>query len=225
MIEIILDTETTGLSAKDGHKIVEIGCVELEDQVPTGNTFHSYVNPQRNVPEEALKIHGYTNEFLSKQKSFSEIVDSFILFIKNKKLVIHNAAFDLSFLNNELKAIKKELIDPNNVIDTLLLAREKFPGAQASLDALCKKFKIDNSRRKKHSALVDCQLLKEVYINLVDQKEPKLNLENDKILDSKFENQINKKKNNSKIIVKLNNDELKLHRNYLKSSLQKNYFD
>ena len=222
MIEIILDTETTGLSAKDGHKIVEIGCVELEDQVPTGNTFHSYVNPQRNVPEEALKIHGYTNEFLSKQKSFSEIVDSFILFIKNKKLVIHNAAFDLSFLNNELKAIKKELIDPNNVIDTLLLAREKFPGAQASLDALCKKFKIDNSRRKKHSALVDCNLLAKVYINLIDQKEPIFNFEKK---ENKMKNDfITVQKNYSKVTRAVKESEMQLHKLFLKKMVKKNHF-
>ena len=222
MIEIILDTETTGLSAKDGHKIVEIGCIELEDQVPTGNTFHSYINPQRNVPEEALKIHGYTNEFLSKQKSFSEIADSFILFIKNKKLVIHNAAFDLSFLNNELKAIKKELIDPNNVIDTLLLAREKFPGAQASLDALCKKFKIDNSRRKKHSALVDCNLLAKVYINLIDQKEPIFNFEKK---ENKLKNDfITVKKNYSKVTRVVKESEMQLHKLFLKKMVKKNHF-
>ena len=174
---------------------------------------------------DAYKVHGYSDKFLSDKKTFSEIAENFLNFLKNKKIIIHNAPFDLSFLNYEFKLIDRKGIDTQNVIDTLEIARQKYPGSQNSLDALCKRFNIDNSIRKKHNALVDCQLLKEVYINLVDQKEPKLNLENDKILDSKFENQINKKKNNSKIIVKPNNDELKLHRNYLKSSLQKNYFD
>ncbi len=225
MLEVILDTETTGLSTAEKHRIVEIGCIELDNQIPTNKIFHEYLNPQRSVSEDAYKVHGYSDKFLSDKKTFSEIAENFINFLKNKKIIIHNAPFDLSFLNYEFKLIDRKGIDTQNVIDTLEIARQKYPGSQNSLDALCKRFNIDNSIRKKHNALVDCQLLKEVYINLVDQKEPKLNLENDKILDSKFENQINKKKNNSKIIVKPNNDELKLHRNYLKSSLQKNYFD
>ena len=225
MLEVILDTETTGLSTAAKHRIVEIGCIELDNQIPTKKIFHEYLNPQRSVSEDAYKVHGYSDEFLSDKKTFSEIAENFLNFLKNKKIIIHNAPFDLSFLNYEFKLIDRKGIDTQNVIDTLEIARQKYPGSQNSLDALCKRFNIDNSIRKKHNALVDCQLLKEVYINLVDQKEPKLNLENDKILDSKFENQINKKKNNSKIIVKPNNDELKLHRNYLKSSLQKNYFD
>ena len=225
MLEVILDTETTGLSTAEKHRIVEIGCIELDNQIPTKKIFHEYLNPQRSVSEDAYKVHGYSDKFLSDKKTFSEIAENFLNFLKNKKIIIHNAPFDLSFLNYEFKLINRKGIDTQNVIDTLEIARQKYPGSQNSLDALCKRFNIDNSRRKKHNALVDCQLLKEVYINLVDQKEPKLNLENDKILDSKFENQINKKKNNSKIIVKPNNDELKLHRNYLKSSLQKNYFD
>ena len=225
MLEVILDTETTGLSTAEKHRIVEIGCIELDNQIPTKKIFHEYLNPQRSVSEDAYKIHGYSDKFLSDKKTFSEIAENFLNFLKNKKIIIHNAPFDLSFLNYEFKLIDRKGIDTQNVIDTLEIARQKYPGSQNSLDALCKRFNIDNSIRKKHNALVDCQLLKEVYINLVDQKEPKLNLENDKILDSKFENQINKKKNNSKIIVKPNNDELKLHRNYLKSSLQKNYFD
>ena len=225
MLEVILDTETTGLSTTEKHRIVEIGCVELDNQIPTNRIFHTYINPQRSVSEDAYKVHGYSDKFLSSKKIFSEISKDFLIFIKDKKIIIHNAPFDLSFLNYEFKLIDRKGIDTQNVIDTLEIARQKYPGSQNSLDALCKRFNIDNSIRKKHNALVDCQLLKEVYINLVDQKEPKLNLENDKILDSKFENQINKKKNNSKIIVKPNNDELKLHRNYLKSSLQKNYFD
>ena len=225
MLEVILDTETTGLSTAEKHRIVEIGCIELDNQIPTKKIFHEYLNPQRSVSEDAYKVHGYSDKFLSDKKTFSEIAENFLNFLKNKKIIIHNAPFDLSFLNYEFKLIDRKGIDTQNVIDTLEIARQKYPGSQNSLDALCKRFNIDNSRRKKHNALIDCQLLKEVYINLVDQKEPKLNLENDKILDSKFANQINKKKNNSKIIVKPNNDELKLHRNYLKSSLQKNYFD
>ena len=225
MLEVILDTETTGLSTAEKHRIVEIGCIELDNQIPTKKIFHEYLNPQRPVSEDAYKVHGYSDKFLSDKKTFSEIAENFLNFLKNKKIIIHNAPFDLSFLNYEFKLIDRKGIDTQNVIDTLEIARQKYPGSQNSLDALCKRFNIDNSIRKKHNALVDCQLLKEVYINLVDQKEPKLNLENDKILDSKFENQINKKKNNSKIIVKPYNDELKLHRNYLKSSLQKNYFD
>ena len=225
MLEVILDTETTGISTTEKHRIVEIGCIELDNQISTKKIFHEYLNPQRPVSEEAYKVHGYSDKFLSDKKTFSEIAENFLNFLKNKKIIIHNAPFDLSFLNYEFKLIDRKGIDTQNVIDTLEIARQKYPGSQNSLDALCKRFNIDNSIRKKHNALIDCQLLKEVYINLVDQKEPKLNLENDKILDSKFENQINKKKNNSKIIVKPNNDELKLHRNYLKSSLQKNYFD
>ena len=225
MLEVILDTETTGLSTAEKHRIVEIGCIELDNQIPTKKIFHEYLNPKRSVSEDAYKVHGYSDQFLSDKKTFSEIAENFLNFLKNKKIIIHNAPFDLSFLNYEFKLIDRKGIDTQNVIDTLEIARQKYPGSQNSLDALCKRFNIDNSIRKKHNALVDCQLLKEVYINLVDQKEPKLNLENDKILDSKFANQINKKKNNSKIIVKPNNDELKLHRNYLKSSLQKNYFD
>ena len=225
MLEVILDTETTGLSTAEKHRIVEIGCIELDNQIPTKKIFHEYLNPQRSVSEDAYKVHGYSDKFLSDKKTFSEIAENFLNFLKNKKIIIHNAPFDLSFLNYEFKLIDRKGIDTQNVIDTLEIARQKYPGSQNSLDALCKRFNIDNSIRKKHNALVDCQLLKEVYINLVDQKEPKLNLENDKILDPKIENQINKKKNNLKIIVKPNNDELKLHRNYLKSSLQKNYFD
>ena len=200
MFEIILDTETTGLSTVWKHRIVEIGCIELENQIPTNKIFHEYLNPQRSVSEEAKKIHGYSDEFLSDKKTFSEIADNFINFIKNKKIIIHNAAFDLSFLNYELKLIKKKEINVDNVVDTLEIARQKYPGAQNSLDALCKRFNIDNSKRNKHSALVDCQLLKEIYINLVDQKEPKLNLKSAEILDIKFkDNNTNNK--TARIIV------------------------
>tara|TARA_B100000886_G_C20320016_1_gene447661 strand:- start:267 stop:926 length:660 start_codon:yes stop_codon:yes gene_type:complete len=174
MIEVVLDTETTGLSVARGHRIVEIGCIELKNQLPTSKTFHCYLNPQRKVSEEAMKVHGYTDEFLSDKKIFKDVVDEFLSFIENKKLIIHNAEFDISHLNNELKLIGKNVINKENVIDTLDLAREKYPGSQISLDALCRRFRIDNSRRKLHTALIDCELLSKVYINLIDQKEPKL---------------------------------------------------
>ena len=196
MLEVILDTETTGLSTASNHKIVEIGCIELNNQIPTNKTFHTYLNPQRPVSEDALKVHGYSDKFLSDKKVFSEIVEEFLNFIEGKKLIIHNAPFDLSFLDYELKLINKKTINRKNVIDTLELARSKYPGAQNSLDALCKRFKIDNSKREKHSALVDCQLLKEVYINLLDQKEPKLDLESKDIPDTKLNNQVYEIKNN-----------------------------
>ena len=174
MKEIVLDTETTGLSVKEGHRIVEIGCIELDNLIPTNNKFHCFLNPQRKVSEKAFQVHGYSDEFLSKEKKFKEIVDDFLKFIKNKRLVIHNAEFDLSHLNNELQLLGKEKIS-NEIVDTLELARNKYPGSQISLDALCKKFRIDNSKRKVHTALIDCDLLSKVYINLIDQKEPKLN--------------------------------------------------
>ena len=224
MLEVILDTETTGLSVANNHRIVEIGCVELKDQIPTNKTFHTYINPQRKVSEDAFKVHGYSDGFLSDKKFFSEIAEDFLNFIKDKKLVIHNAPFDLSFLDYELKLINKKSIDKKNVIDTLELARSKYPGSQNSLDALCKRFNIDNSRREKHSALIDCQLLKEVYINLLDQKEPKLNLEGSDIVDLKINNQSDKTKNISRKIIKISNEELELHKKFLKSNLQKNYF-
>ena len=177
MKEIILDTETTGLSVKDGHRLVEIGCIELENLIPTKNKFHCYLNPERKVSEKALEVHGYTDEFLSSKKKFKEIVDDFLKFIDKKTLIIHNAEFDLSHINNELKLIGKNKIK-NEIIDTLVLAREKFPGASTSLDALCKRYRIDNSIRTRHTALVDCDLLSKVYINLIDQKEPTLNFQN-----------------------------------------------
>ncbi len=178
MKEIVLDTETTGLSVENGHRIVEIGCIELKDQILTSNRFHSYLNPQRKVSEEAFKVHGYSDEFLSDKKKFSEIAEDFLKFIGDKKLIIHNAQFDLSHLNNELKIIGKEKLK-NEVIDTLILAREKFPGSSINLDALCKRYRIDNSKRSKHTALIDCDLLAKVYINLIDQKEPTLNFKNE----------------------------------------------
>ena len=223
MKEIILDTETTGLDVKDGHRIVEIGCLELDDFVLTSKKFHCYLNPQRKVSEQALKIHGYTDEFLSKQKKFSDIADEFLEFIKGKNLIIHNAGFDLSHLNNELAILGKDKIVKSNVIDTLELARNKYPGSQNSLDALCKRYKIDNSKRVKHTALVDCELLSKVYINLTGQKEPILKFENDYInaLEKKnlMENVYCKK------VVKPSENDLNLHKQFLKSSQKKNYFN
>jgi len=224
MLEVILDTETTGLSTADNHKIVEIGCVELNNQIPTNNTFHEYINPQRAVSEDAYKVHGYSNKFLSDKKIFSEIVENFLNFIRDKIIIIHNAPFDLSFLNYELKIINKKPINIKNVIDTLEIARSKYPGSQNSLDALCKRFNIDNSKREKHNALIDCHLLKEIYVNLVDQKEPKLKLESSEIINSKLIDNISKKDNIIRKIIKPTNDELKLHQKYLKSSLSKNYY-
>ena len=225
MLEVVLDTETTGLSTTENHKIVEIGCIELDNQIPTNKVFHAYINPQRTVSEDAYKVHGYSNEFLSNKKIFSEICEDFLSFIKDKKLIIHNAAFDLAFLNHELRFVNKKTIDKANVIDTLEIARSKYPGSQNSLDALCKRFNIDNSRREKHSALIDCNLLKEVYVNLLDQKAPKLNLERSEIVDLKFDYKNNRKNNVLRKIVKLSDDELKLHKKYLQSYLPKNNFN
>jgi len=225
MLEVILDTETTGLSTTERHRIVEIGCIELENQIPTNKIFHEYLNPQRPVSEDAYKIHGYSDSFLSGKKKFSEIAESFCDFIKDKKIIIHNASFDLSFLNYELNLINLKKIDKNNVIDTLEIARQKYPGAQNSLDALCKRLNIDNSKREKHNALLDCELLREVYINLVDQKEPKLNLQNSEVIDSRIKSDFGGSKNSLRKIIKPNTEELKQHKNYLKSQLNKNYFD
>ena len=222
MIEIILDTETTGLSVTQGHRIVEIGCIELNDLMPTKRSFHYYINPERKVSDEAFKVHGYSDEFLSKQKKFDEIVEEFLDFIKNKRLVIHNAEFDLSHLNNELTLIGKNKID-EDVVDTLKLAREKFPGSDASLDALCKKYNIDNSKREKHTAIIDCELLSKVYINLLDQKEPKLELNTDRDFKDEKEDLANYKY--SKKIIKPTDLELKLHKDFLKKEIKKNYFN
>ncbi len=221
MIEVVLDTETTGLSVKDGHRIVEIGCIELDNLVPTKKIFHCYLNPERKVSENALKVHGYTDKFLSDKKKFSEIAEDFLKFIEGKKIVIHNAEFDLSHLNNELSLIGKKTISKENVVDTLEIAREKFPGSGISLDALCKRYRIDNSKRTKHTALVDCELLYKVYVNLIDQKEPTLNFQNQE--ENKLENNLY---NNlyCKKVVKLSEEEIKLHKIYLKNSLKKNFF-
>ena len=220
MKEVVLDTETTGLSVKDGHRVVEIGCIELENLIPTKNKFHCYLNPQRKVSEKALAVHGYNDEFLSKQKKFSEIGEEFLDFIKNKKLIIHNAEFDLGHLNNELSLFGRNNID-NEIVDTLILARDKFPGSPVSLDALCKRFRIDNSKRTQHTALIDCDLLAKVYINLIDQKEP--------TLDFKNNTEEKKQTESSKVvyfkgIVKPTDQELKKHKEYLKQNLKKNYF-
>tara|TARA_Y100001970_G_scaffold224044_1_gene276017 strand:- start:2425 stop:3087 length:663 start_codon:yes stop_codon:yes gene_type:complete len=220
MKEVVLDTETTGISVKEGHRLVEIGCVELDNLIPTKNKFHCYLNPERKVSEQALKIHGYDDKFLSKQKKFSEIVHEFLEFIKDKKLIIHNAEFDLAHINNELSIFGEKKIN-NQIIDTLILAREKFPGSQVSLDALCKRFKIDNSKRVQHTALIDCDLLTKVYINLIDQKEPTLNFDSNDLEKMKIEKiRVNYLK---KVIVP-SEDELKKHRQYLKENLKKNFF-
>tara|TARA_Y100000590_G_scaffold66431_1_gene71950 strand:- start:6045 stop:6722 length:678 start_codon:yes stop_codon:yes gene_type:complete len=225
MLEVILDTETTGLSTTAKHKIVEIGCIELNNLIPTKNVFHKYINPERPVSEDAYKVHGYSDKFLSDKETFSEISNEFLNFIKNKKIIIHNAPFDLSFLNYELRLIDQKAIDKKNVIDTLEIARSKYPGSQNSLDALCKRFNIDNSNREKHSALVDCRLLREVYINLLGQKEPKLNLENSEITDLKSNYQFKKNKSTQRKIIKINEEELKDHKIYLKSQLSKNNYN
>ena len=220
MKEIILDTETTGLSVKEGHRIVEIGCIELEDLIPTKNKFHCYLNPERKVSEKALAVHGYNDQFLSKQKKFNEIGEEFLHFIKNKKLIIHNAEFDLAHLNNELNFFGKKKIE-NEIVDTLVLARDKFPGAPVSLDALCKRFKIDNSRRIQHTALIDCDLLAKVYINLIDQKEPTLNFQNtNQNKDSATPESVEYFKK----VVKPSLEEIRTHKEYLKLHLKKNYF-
>jgi|TARA_B110000046_G_scaffold130886_1_gene137368 DNA polymerase-3 subunit epsilon len=223
MKEVILDTETTGLFVKDGHRIVEIGCIELEDLVPTNNRFHCYLNPERKVSEKALAVHGYTDEFLSTQKKFLDVVDEFLSFIENKRLVIHNAEFDLSHLNNELTLLGKKKIKNTNTVDTLSLARDKFPGSPTSLDALCKRYRIDNSKRTQHTALIDCDLLAKVYINLLDQKEPTLNFQNQDnekiIINSNESSQYYKK------VIKPSEEEIKLHKEYLKKNLKKNFFN
>ena len=221
MKEVVLDTETTGISVKDGHRIVEIGCIELDNLVPTEKKFHCYVNPERKVSEKALEVHGYTDEFLSNKKKFNEIVDEFLNFIKGKRLVIHNAEFDLSHLNNELKILNREKLN-NDVVDTLILARDKFPGSSISLDALCKKYRIDNSKRVQHTALIDCDLLAKVYINLLDQKEPTLDFQN---FESEIKETNLKNKLYSKKIIKLSPEEIENHKIFLKKNLKKNFFN
>ena len=220
MKEVVLDTETTGISTRDGHRIVEIGCIELDNLIPTLNKFHTYLNPEKKVSEAAFKVHGYSDSFLSDKPKFHEIADDFLDFIKDKRLIIHNAEFDLSHINNELKIVGKKHLN-NEVVDTLTLARDKFPGSQTSLDALCKKFKIDNSNRVQHTALIDCSLLTKVYINLIDQKEPMLNFEND---DENLSNNILHEISYSKKTITPTPKELENHKIYLKNYLKKNYF-
>ena len=220
MKEIVLDTETTGISVKEGHRIVEIGCIELDNLIPTKNKFHCYLNPERNVSEKALEVHGYTDDFLASQKKFSDVGEQFLEFIKDKRLIIHNAEFDLGHLNNELSLFGKKKIE-NEVVDTLTLARDKFPGSPVSLDALCKRYRIDNSKRTQHTALIDCDLLAKVYINLIDQKEPTLNFKSD-------EEKINQKKHTStnyfKKVISPTLEEIKKHKEYLKNNFKKNFF-
>ena len=221
MKEIVLDTETTGISVKEGHRIVEIGCIELDNLVPTKNKFHCYLNPERKVSEKALEIHGYTDDFLSNKKKFKEVVEEFLTFVKDKRLVIHNAEFDLSHLNNELEILGKKKLN-NDFIDTLTLARDKFPGSQVSLDALCKKYRIDNSKRAQHSALGDCSLLAKVYINLIDQKEPTLDFKKNDVNLSEFNLD---KVSYSKKIISPTPQELENHNIYLKNFLKRNFFN
>jgi DNA polymerase III subunit epsilon len=221
MREIFLDTETTGLSFRDGHKIVEIACIETNDLIPTNNVFHRLINPKRDMPQEAFNVHGFTKEFLSEKETFDKIADEFLNFIKGKKIIIHNANFDLGFLNGELSSIKKEIINKNEVIDSLEVARNKFPGASNSLDALCKRFSIDLSRRAKHNALLDCELLREVYINLLDVKEPKFNLSLPNQNDQKI---VSDQKSYSKKILKASETDFKKHKEFLKSEIKKNFY-
>ena len=221
MKEIVLDTETTGLSVKEGHRIVEIGCIELDNLIPTNNVFHCYLNPERKVSESALKVHGYTDEFLSDKKKFIDIADQFLDFIAEKKIIIHNAEFDIGHLNNELSLINKKTISKENVVDTLELARNKFPGSSISLDALCKRYRVDNSRRKKHTALIDCELLSKVYINLIDQKEPIFQFNNDLKKNMIKNIEIT---DYSKKIINITDEEKKLHAKFLKSELKKNFY-
>ena len=219
MSEVFLDTETTGLSFKDGHKIVEIACIETKDLIATGKVFHKIINPKRNMPEEAYKVHGFSEEFLSDKETFAQVADDFLSFIKDKKIIIHNAPFDLSFLNGELGLIQKEGLNKKLVIDSLEVARNKFPGTSNSLDALCKRFNIDLSRRSKHNALLDCELLREVYINLLDVKEPKFNLTN-----ITSEQDVNKNKDYNKVIIKIPDNEIKKHKEFIKTELKKNFY-
>ena len=219
MSEVFLDTETTGLSFRDGHKIVEIACIETKDLITTGKVFHKLINPKRSVPEEAFKIHGFSQEFLSDKETFDQVADEFLNFIKDKKIIIHNASFDLGFLDGELGLIKKEQINKKLVVDSLEVARNKFPGTSNSLDALCKRFNVDLSRRTKHNALLDCELLREAYINLLDAKEPKFDLSN-----SVSQINIDKAKNYNRTVVKISDMEIKKHKDFLKSELKKNFY-
>ncbi len=221
MSEIFLDTETTGLSHRDGDRILEIACIETKDLIPTKKIFHKLINPEKKVSQEAFKVHGFSDDFLKDKRKFKDIVEEFLGFIDGKKLIIHNAPFDIGFLNSELKKVNKKLLDIKKVEDTLSLARSKFPASSNSLDNLCKRFNIDISRRIKHNALLDCELLREVYINLIGQKEPSLsfntndNTEKEKNLNISVMNR-------EKIIVNIEPEEIKKHNQFLKSNLKKN---
>ena len=219
MNEVFLDTETTGLSFNEGHKIVEIACIETKDLIPTGKVFHKQINPLRDVPDQAFQVHGFSSDYLSKKQIFDEVAEEFLKFINDKKIIIHNASFDLGFLNGELNLIKKQQINRNNVIDSLEIARNKFPGTSNSLDALCRKFNIDLSKRVKHNALLDCELLREVYINLLEVKEPKFNLSS-----NNTEQQIFKNKSYNKTVVEISDNEINLHKNFLKKEIKKNFY-
>ena len=221
MKEVVLDTETTGLSVRDGHRIVEIGCIEYDNLIPTNETFHCYLNPERKVSESALKVHGYTDEFLSNKKKFKEIADEFLKFIEGKRIIIHNAEFDIAHLNNELSLINRKKILKDNVVDTLEIARNKFPGSSISLDALCKRFKIDNSKRVKHTALIDCELLSKVYINLIGQKEPIFQFQNE---IEKNNINLDTVKSYSKKVIQISKEEITQHKNFLKNNLKKNFY-
>jgi len=220
MKKVVLDTETTGLSVKDGHRLVDIGCIELDNLIPTKNRFHCYLNPERKVSEKALEVHGYTDAFLATQKKFLDVVEKFLSFIKDKRLIIHNAEFDLNHLNNELAILGKKKLD-NEIVDTLILARDKFPGSPVSLDALCKRYRVDNSKRTQHTALIDCDLLAKIYINLIDQKEPTLNFKSD---ESKTDQNKNKSTDYFKKIITPSKEELKKHKEYLKNNLKRNFY-
>jgi len=221
MNEVFLDTETTGLSFREGHKIVEIACIETNDLIPTGKVFHKFINPKRDMPDEAFKVHGFTNDFLKDKATFDAIANEFLNFINKKKIIIHNASFDLSFLNGELSSIKKALINKDQIIDSLSVARNKFPGTSNSLDALCRKFNIDLSRRKKHNALLDCELLREVYINLLGAREPKFNLRS---AETNHVKTLNRKINYSKNVLKISELETKKHSEFLRDEIKKNFY-
>ncbi len=196
MREIVLDTETTGLDPYSGHKLVSIGCVELENHIPTGKTYYQLINPERDVPQEVVKVHGLTNEILDKEPPFRDIVDDFLSFIADSPLVIHNAEFDMKFINAELSWIKRPTIPMDRTIDTLLIARRKFPGSRVNLDELCRRFNIDNTKRTKHGALLDSELLAEVYLELLGGREPGLVLgvkQKQSLLDIKAQQKSEKK--------------------------------
>ena len=221
MAEIFLDTETTGLSYKEGHKIVEIACIETKDLIPTNKIFHKLINPKRNVPDEAFRVHGFSQEFLSTKETFDQVASEFLEFIKDKKIIIHNANFDLEFLNGELGYLKKNIIDKKKVVDSLTIARDKFPGVSNSLDALCKRFNIDISKRIKHNALLDCELLREVYINLIDVKEPKFNLSSGLKEKQKLQKQVN---NYNKSVIEISENDILKHKEFLKTEIKKNFY-